>query len=98
MPTYDYRCSKCGTFETYQRISEPPLDCCPTCQGAVKRLIGRNVGIIFKGPGFYCTDNRTKSHGDKDRDSEGKAESTPKAEDKKTESTPKAEDKKAETA
>ena len=96
MPTYEYRCSKCGTFETFQRISEPPLDCCPTCQGPVKRLISRNVGIIFKGPGFYCTDNRPKPHGDKG--SESKAESTPKSEENKAESTPKSEEKKAETA
>jgi hypothetical protein len=27
----------------------------------VQRLISRNVGIIFKGSGFYCTDHRSNT-------------------------------------
>ncbi len=80
MPTYEYRCSCCGTFETWQNITEPPLECCPTCGGPVKRLIGRNIGIIFKGSGFYSTDNRPKEY--KEKSKEEKPE-TPKKEDKK---------------
>jgi len=30
---------------------------CPECQGAVHRVI-HPVGIVFKGKGFYITDNR----------------------------------------
>lgn len=59
MPTYDYRCEKCGRFQVTQRITEPPLEKCPTCGQPVQRLISRNVAIVFKGSGFYCTDNRT---------------------------------------
>ena len=33
---------------------------CPECGGDVRRLI-QPVGIIFKGSGFYVTDNRAKS-------------------------------------
>ena len=58
MPTYDYRCSKCGDFEHVQSITEPALAACPRCGGPVQRLISRNIGILFKGPGFYVTDNR----------------------------------------
>ncbi|MGI6487316.1 MAG: transcriptional regulator [Syntrophomonadaceae bacterium] len=58
MPIYDYRCENCGRFEKKQRITESPLTECPNCGGQVERLISRNVGIIFKGPGFYCTDHR----------------------------------------
>jgi putative FmdB family regulatory protein len=61
MPTYDYRCENCGQFQVTQRITEPALKSCPTCGGPVTRLISRNVAIIFKGPGFYCTDNRKTS-------------------------------------
>lgn len=59
MPTYVYQCDKCGiTFEREQHISEPPLTKCPECGGHVHRII-QPVGIVFKGPGFYVTDNRT---------------------------------------
>mgnify|MGYP001056328076 CR=1 FL=1 len=57
MPIYEYKCQQCGIFEKMQKINEEPLDECPTCQGRVERVIGRNVGIQFKGPGFYKTDN-----------------------------------------
>jgi putative FmdB family regulatory protein len=60
MPTYDYKCEKCGRFEKTQRITEPALTQCPTCGSPVERLISKNVGVVFKGSGFYCTDN---SHG-----------------------------------
>jgi putative FmdB family regulatory protein len=61
MPTYEYRCNHCGRFQVEQRITEPALEKCPTCGQPVERLISRNVSIIFKGSGFYCTDNRKTS-------------------------------------
>ncbi|MGI6037298.1 MAG: FmdB family zinc ribbon protein [Limnochordia bacterium] len=60
MPTYEYRCDKCGRFELEQRITEDPLKTCPHCGGQVERLISANVNFILKGPGFYATDNRPK--------------------------------------
>ncbi|MEA4924546.1 MAG: zinc ribbon domain-containing protein [Syntrophomonadaceae bacterium] len=59
MPTYDYRCEKCGRFEKVQKITEPALQVCPECGGPVHRLISKNIGIVLKGPGFYSTDNNT---------------------------------------
>jgi putative FmdB family regulatory protein len=64
MPTYEYRCRKCGhKFSQFQRITEPPVSKCPKCQakGAVERLISGGSGLIFKGSGFYITDYRQKS-------------------------------------
>ena len=58
MPIYDYRCEKCGRFEKMQKMSEAALEKCPRCGGPVKRLISKNVGIVFKGAGFYTTDNQ----------------------------------------
>lgn len=72
MPTYEYKCEQCGTFEHWQNITEDALAECPTCGSPVKRLISRNVNIIFKGPGFYVTDNRS---GGKGSDSNGSGES-----------------------
>ena len=63
MPTYDYECAKCGQFEQFQKITEEPLTVCPHCGGKVQRKISRNVGIIFKGTGFYITDNRKTDSG-----------------------------------
>jgi putative FmdB family regulatory protein len=61
MPTYEYQCGHCGRFQTTQPITEPALTECPTCGQSVQRLISRNVGIIFKGSGFYCTDHRSNA-------------------------------------
>ena len=59
MPTYVYRCKKCGhQFETIQRISDPPLTQCPKCDGEVGRLLFP-VGIVFKGSGFHVNDYPT---------------------------------------
>lgn len=58
MPTYTYRCSECGhEFEQFQRFSDDPLTECPACKGNVRRVL-HPVGIVFKGAGFYVTDNR----------------------------------------
>lgn len=65
MPTYDYHCESCGDFEVMQNIKEDPLGKCPQCGGTVKRLISKNVGIIFKGSGFYINDSRPTSQPDK---------------------------------
>ena len=61
MPIYLYQCDSCGvSFEKMQRMAEEPLSECPECEGQVHRVI-QPVGIIFKGSGFYVTDNRQGS-------------------------------------
>ena len=61
MPLYEYRCEDCGVrFERRQHINDDPVEVCPECGGKVHRLI-HPVGIIFKGSGFYVTDNRARS-------------------------------------
>ena len=62
MPTYEYKCNKCEElFEIFQRITAAPLKECPVCGGELRRLISGGAGIIFKGSGFYSTDNRSTS-------------------------------------
>jgi hypothetical protein len=41
-------------------MSDDPLSDCPECGGAVHRVI-QPVGVIFRGSGFYITDNRQSS-------------------------------------
>ena len=61
MPIYEYECSKCNYhFEMKQGFHEEPVAICPECQGAV-RLVFNSVPVIFKGGGFYTTDNRGPS-------------------------------------
>ena len=61
MPLYEYECKSCGIrFERMQHFSDEPLKDCPECGGSVHRVI-QPVGIIFKGSGFYITDNRQLS-------------------------------------
>jgi putative FmdB family regulatory protein len=55
MPIYEYRCEKCGEFERTQRISDPPLQRCPTCRRKVRRLIS-STSFQLKGSGWYVTD------------------------------------------
>ena len=62
MPTYQYECTKCGhTFEAFQSIMDKPLSRCPMCKSAVRRVINGGLGVIFKGSGFYSTDNKRGS-------------------------------------
>ena len=61
MPTYEYKCTKGHTFEAFQRITEAPLTKCPECKSAVRRVINGGMGVIFKGSGFYSTDNKRGS-------------------------------------
>jgi len=64
MPTYEYKCHKCGkVFEHSQNITEPALTKCPLdeCRGKVERLISRGGGVIFRGKGFHATDYRQSS-------------------------------------
>ncbi len=61
MPLYEYQCQECGLrFERRQHFTDKPVTVCPECEGPVVRLI-HPAGIIFKGSGFYVTDNRSKS-------------------------------------
>lgn len=55
MPIYEYRCSKCGDFETTQKITDAPLQKCPTCRRKVTKLISA-TSFQLKGSGWYVTD------------------------------------------
>lgn len=49
MPTYEYKCKKCGEFEEMQRITDPPLTKCPHCGGKAQRQVGGGGGFVLKG-------------------------------------------------
>ena len=56
MPLYEYQCDACAhRFEVIQKFSDSPIDLCPKCGGAVKKLLS-SPAIQFKGTGWYITD------------------------------------------
>ena len=61
MPTYEYKCEKCGPFEIWHSIKDNALSACPTCGSKVERLISANVGFVFKGSGFYQNEYKNPS-------------------------------------
>ena len=59
MPTYQYVCTSCeAPLEVVQSFSDPSLTECPACDGGRLRKVFSAVGVVFKGSGFYRTDNR----------------------------------------
>jgi putative FmdB family regulatory protein len=83
MPTYDYRCQKCGhQFEVFQSITADPLRKCPVCSGVLERLIGGGGGLVFKGSGFYITDYKNKKNGNAPKEAKPKNEEKSAAEPK----------------
>lgn len=58
MPTYQYACTDCDhAFEQVQSFTEDSLTTCPQCEGRLRKVFNA-VGVVFKGSGFYRTDNR----------------------------------------
>jgi len=97
MPTYTYQCENCGIrFDQYQKFSEAHLTVCPECGEPALRKVYQPVGIVFKGKGFYATDNRSPSGQtySSEKEDSGKKESESKTE-KKSETKP-TKDKKSE--
>ena len=61
MPTYSYACTECDNrFDEVQAFSDDALTTCPQCSGRLRKLFG-NVGVVFKGSGFYRNDSREAS-------------------------------------
>ena len=60
MPLYEYECDACGhRFEVIQKFSDAPIDKCPKCGAAVRKLMS-SPAIQFKGSGWYITDYAKK--------------------------------------
>jgi len=62
MPVYTYRCEACGVqFERHQSFTDAPLKTCPECRKKTLKKVITSTKIIFKGSGFYSTDNKSPS-------------------------------------
>jgi putative FmdB family regulatory protein len=90
MPTYEYRCKACGhQFDIIQSFTDDALTICPACDAAQLKKVFGNVGITFKGSGFYKTDSRSAgSFGStRDADKSDKDKSDKSTADKSTSSS-----------
>jgi putative FmdB family regulatory protein len=64
MPIYAYRCDHCGhKKDLLQKLSDPPLQICPSCGKASFRKQLTAAGFQLKGSGWYVTDFKSKSAG-----------------------------------
>ena len=92
MPIYTYRCENCGVqFDRFQHFDDKPLTRCPECNKEALHKVYQPVGIVFKGSGFYATDNRspsgnrTTSKSDSEESATSKEKTSNKTEPAKTE-------------
>ena len=98
MPTYEYRCPKCGKeFEKFERrMTDRKTAKCPKCGTGAQRVISGGAGFLFKGSGFYITDY--KRSGEKAEAREGgetktESKSEPKASEQAAKPEKKSDDK-----
>ena len=72
MPTYEYRCTKCGhRFELFHGIKDETRKRCPRCRSVARRVPAGGAGLLFKGSGFHVTDYRSKSYQEKAKQEKG---------------------------
>jgi putative FmdB family regulatory protein len=76
VPTYSYACTACDNrFDAVQAFSDAALTTCAECDGRLRKLFG-NVGVVFKGSGFYRTDSREAAKAAAKSSSNGSAASS----------------------
>jgi putative FmdB family regulatory protein len=82
MPLYEYECDACGhRFEKIQKFSDAPVEQCPVCEGAVRKLLS-SPAIQFKGSGWYITDYARKEKPPAAKTEKGEGTTEAKAEGK----------------
>ena len=86
MPTYEYHCRVCNNrFETRQKMTDDPLTTCPECGGTIRRVLFP-AGVVFKGSGFYKTDNNGSSSVVSENGNANKSEKTESSKEGETKS------------
>ncbi len=76
MPRYSYECTKCAhVYEKVEGWDAKARQRCPKCRAVSQRILVAPA-IVFKGSGFYATDNRKSGYrGKDDGDGDGKSDS-----------------------
>jgi putative FmdB family regulatory protein len=74
LPTYDYRCEAGHRYEKRESFGAPAQQPCERCEKPAQRVLTAPT-VVFKGTGWYKTDNRGRSKSASDADSDGASES-----------------------
>jgi len=84
MPFYEYECASCKFYtEVMQKISDPPLEKCPSCgKKALKKLVSAPV-FRLKGGGWYETDFKSDKENKRNLAGAEREESSPKSDETK---------------
>jgi putative FmdB family regulatory protein len=83
MPIYEYRCDACGHQDEHlQKVSEPPIAACPSCQKDAYRKLLSAAGFQLKGSGWYATDFKNGSKPAPKDDAKAESKSDSKTESK----------------
>src|SRR5690242_3900301 len=84
MPFYEYECASCKFYtEVMQKISDPPLEKCPSCgKKALKKLVSAPV-FRLKGGGWYETDFKSDKESKRNLAGAEREESSSKSEETK---------------
>jgi putative FmdB family regulatory protein len=52
MPTYEYRCEKCGyVFEMIQKMNSSSSIECPECGASAQKMVPKGTAFVTKGSG-----------------------------------------------
>jgi putative FmdB family regulatory protein len=71
MPTYEYKCQECGaTYELQESFTAASTHTCRKCERGTAKRVLHAPRIVFKGSGFYVTDNRKGSPADSESSSD----------------------------
>ena len=85
MPTYEYVCKSCGeNIEVFQSFNARPLKKHAECGGELKKVFHAR-GVVFKGSGFYKTDSRTGSSGERSDPAKASSDKSESAKSSKSE-------------
>ncbi len=90
MPIYEYRCQSCAhEYEKREGYDAPARQKCPKCGRSAQRVL-QAAPIVFKGSGFYITDNRKAApeEGAESKPESGKASESKPESGKASESKP----------
>jgi len=74
VPIYEYACPDCGhEFETIQKVSEPRLTDCPSCDGHQLKKKVSATNFALKGSGWYKDHYGLKSSSGASSESSGES-------------------------
>ena len=63
MPLYSYQCNTCGArFDQAQSFDDRSAPMCPNGHAVTRRVFSPPT-VIYRGSGFYSTDNRRSAKG-----------------------------------